>query len=76
MKIKVDQTVKFSQDGQFTPADLVAHPVEANGGDTPNPFTETGVDAAGNIAFDKAGTYKFRCKTHPTGMLGAIQVGP
>jgi hypothetical protein len=76
MKIKVNQSVKFSTDGQFTPADLVTHPIEAAGGDTPNPFAETPVDAAGNIAFDKAGTYKFRCTSHPTEMLGAIQVVP
>lgn len=76
MKIKVGQSVKLSADGSFTPADLGTHPPEALGGDAPSPFTDPGVDAAGNILFDKAGTYGFGCGVHGTAMTGAILVVP
>lgn len=76
MKIKVGQSLKLSQDGSFTPADLGTHPVEALGGDEPSPFTDPGVDAAGNVVFEKAGTYGFGCGVHGTAMTGVIVVVP
>jgi plastocyanin len=75
MKIKVGQSLKLSQDGAFTPADLGAHPVGAAGGDTPSPFTDPGVDAAGNVLFEKAGSFGFHCTIH-SNMNGVIQVVP
>jgi plastocyanin len=74
MKIKVGQSLKLSADGSFTPADLGAHPVEALGGDEPSPFTDPGVDAAGNVVFDKAGSFGFGCEVHGTAMTGVILV--
>src|SRR5688500_14466950 len=73
MKIKVGQSVKLSQDGAFTPADLGTHPPKALGGDTPSPFTDPGVDAAGNILFDQAGTFGFGCSVHAS-MRGVLLV--
>jgi hypothetical protein len=75
MKIKVGQSLKLSLDGSFTPADLGEHPVGPLGGDAPSPFTDPGVDAAGNLLFDKAGTFGFHCTIH-SGMTGAILVVP
>lgn len=76
MRVKVGQSLKLSQDGSFTPADLGTHPVKALGGDEPSPFTDPGVDAAGNVLFEKAGTYGFGCGVHGPLMTGVILVVP
>jgi plastocyanin len=75
MKIKVGQSLKLTEDGAFLPADLGTHPAIAAGGATPSPFTDPGVDATGNVVFEKAGTYGFACGNHSS-EKGAVLVVP
>lgn len=72
MKIKVGQTVKFTTDGADTPADLVSHPIGANGGDPGNPIPNVD-DTTGELTFTTKGTFGFTCTNHGA-MIGAIQV--
>jgi len=58
------------------------HPLEARGGDTPNPIPLPPiVDVDGGfmsttIAFPNAGTFGYDCQNHPARMFGAIKVVP
>lgn len=73
MQIKVGQKVTFGQpDGG--PADLIEHPVGAQGGDTPNPIADID-ESTGEVTFDRPGIFGYVCLVHGA-MTGAILVGP
>ncbi|MBX3187454.1 MAG: hypothetical protein KF819_10585 [Labilithrix sp.] len=61
MKIKKGQTVTWN-------GDLDAHPLGPEGGDKPNPISNTST-----VTFNAAGTFGYICDIHPA-MIGAIQV--
>lgn len=63
LKIKKGQSVTW----EGVPTSF--HPLEAAGGDTPSPITNTSP-----IAFPNAGTFGFHCTVHPMAMKGAIMV--
>ena len=55
------------------PALFTSHPLQALGGDTPNPVS-TGLDeATGEVTFPAAGTFGFTCGVHFS-MTGVIMV--
>lgn len=62
-------TIKKGQDVTFT-GDFTAHPLNASGGGTPNPFSTAD---GGKVTFTAAGTFGFVCGIHPS-MTGAIKV--
>ncbi len=64
MTIKKNQAVVFN-------GDFGTHPLDASGGDKPNPFASP--DAPGKVTFAKAGLFGFQCAVHPS-MTGAIKV--
>lgn len=67
MRVKKGQSVTWN--GNFT-----SHPLDAQGGATPNPITSSAAVANSvTIAFPNAGTYGFVCTSHPA-MTGAIDV--
>lgn len=76
MKIKQGQSVTFA--GNFT-----QHPLQALGGDNPNPFTQAAgaVQNAGqateqtSVRFDTPGIFGYKCSVHAS-MTGAIVVVP
>jgi plastocyanin len=71
-QIKVGSVVKWT-------GDFGTHPLDALGGDTPNPIAGAFMDAGGTgttsifIAFPNAGKFGYHCDVHAT-MLGAIEV--
>jgi hypothetical protein len=73
--IKAGSVVKWT--GSFT-----THPLDAHGGDTPNPIAGAYMDAGGAggsdvlIAFPDPGTFGYYCDVHLTAMQGAIKVVP
>jgi plastocyanin len=70
--VKVGATVTFS--GSF-----VQHPLQAAGGDSPNPIPYTAANPPGGklvVAMPTAGTFGFECEFHPKQMFGAIRVVP
>lgn len=72
VKIKVGQQVAW--DGKFE-----NHPLGPFGGDTPNPIPPTSVTPGGGVltvTFAAAGTFGFRCGSHPAQMNGAVKVVP
>lgn len=64
MKVKVGQTVAY--EGNFA-----THPLGAAGGDSPSPFAS--VPDTGKVTFDRAGTFGYVCRVHPS-MTGAVLV--
>jgi plastocyanin len=70
-KIKAGSAVKWT--GIFA-----SHPLDAHGGDTPNPIANAGANADGGasvtITFPTAGTFGYWCDVHMTAMQGAIIV--
>lgn len=70
MQIKVGQSVSY---GPGDAGDFTAHPLNAKGGDTPNPFQST--ITGGVVTFPKAGTFGYSCGLHGQ-MTGAIKVVP
>jgi plastocyanin len=58
--------------------DLGTHPVDAHGGDTPNPIAGAGPNSDGGssvtVTFPNAGIYGYWCDVHMTAMQGAIYV--
>jgi plastocyanin len=69
-KIKVGSVVKWT-------GDFNTHPLDAFGGDTPNPIANAFADAGASvlITFPTAGTFGYHCDVHAS-MLGAIEVVP
>lgn len=68
--VKAGSSVTFA--GSFE-----QHPLEAAGGDSPNPIPYTTVTPAGGklvVTMPNAGTFGFRCEFHPSQMYGAIKV--
>ncbi len=65
MTITVGQSVVWT--GNFN-----VHPLDPQGGDTPNPITGT---ETGAVTFTAPGTFGYVCGVHPS-MKGAIQVVP
>ena len=72
MQIKVGQKVRWTADGANVTADFVTHPLDAQGGDTPNPIADVD-EASGEVTFPTAGIFGFACGIHPA-MTGAIKV--
>ena len=74
MKIKRGQKVTFATDDTgSTPADFDAHPLGAQGGDTPNPVESALEKNTGEVSFATAGEFGYICTVHPV-MIGAIVV--
>ena len=70
--VKVGASVTFS--GSFK-----QHPLQAAGGDSPNPIPYTTEDQPGNelvVVMPTAGTFGYECEFHPKQMFGAIRVVP
>lgn len=70
--VKVGASVTFS--GSFK-----QHPLQAAGGDSPNPIPYTTEDQPGNelvVVMPAAGTFGYECEFHPKQMFGAIRVVP
>lgn len=70
--VKVGATVTFS--GSFK-----QHPLQAAGGDSPNPIPYTADDQPGNeleVVMTAPGTFGYECEFHPIQMFGAIRVVP
>ena len=67
MTITVGQSVVWT--GNFS-----VHPLDPQGGDTPNPITGTGPDEV-SVLFTAPGTFGYVCGVHPS-MKGAIRVVP
>lgn len=70
--VKVGASVTFS--GSF-----VQHPLQAAGGDTPNPIPYTAAEPAEGklvVVMPAAGTFGYECEFHPSSMFGAIRVVP
>jgi hypothetical protein len=65
LTITVGQSVVWN--GNFN-----VHPLDPQGGDTPNPITGT---ETGAVTFTAPGTFGYLCGVHPS-MKGAIQVVP
>ncbi|MDF2697062.1 MAG: hypothetical protein K0S65_5445 [Labilithrix sp.] len=71
-------TVKVGASVTFT-GSFLQHPLEAAGGDTPNPIpyvTEDQPDDKLVVTMPNAGTFGFQCEFHPLLMFGAIRVVP
>ena len=66
IKIRVGQTVIF--DGEHD-----IHPMDAAGGDEPNPFAGAYATEEDTFTFTQAGVFGFRCVPHPE-MRGAVWV--
>ncbi|MBX3208149.1 MAG: hypothetical protein KF764_24090 [Labilithrix sp.] len=70
--VKVGASVTFS--GGFA-----QHPLQAAGGDSPNPIPYVAEDQPGDelvVTMPNAGTFGYECEFHPTLMFGAIRVVP
>lgn len=70
--VKVGASVTFS--GSFR-----QHPLQAAGGDAPNPIPYTAEDQPGGelvVVMPTAGTFGYECAFHPVQMFGAIRVVP
>jgi plastocyanin len=70
--VKVGASVTFS--GSF-----LQHPLEAAGGDSPNPIPYTTEDQPNDklvVQMPTVGTFGYQCEFHPTLMFGAIRVVP
>ena len=70
--VKVGASVTFS--GSFK-----QHPLQAAGGDSPNPIPYTSEDQPDDklvVVMPTAGTFGFECEFHPNQMFGAIRVVP
>ncbi len=70
--VKVGASLTFS--GSFK-----QHPLQAAGGDSPNPIPYTADDQPDNklvVVMPNAGTFGFECEFHPKQMFGAIRVVP
>lgn len=68
LKVKKGGTVTFN--GSFS-----THPLLAQGGDSPSPFTGNTSGTSATIKFDNVGTFGFICGVHSF-MTGAIEVVP
>lgn len=69
-KIKVGTKVKWT-------GDFASHPLEALGGDTPNPITGGAPDGGSIIVtFPNPGLFGYDCTVHKSAMTGAFQVVP
>lgn len=74
MQIKRGQKVTFATDDTgSTPGDFDAHPLGAQGGDTPNPVASALEKNTGEVSFASAGEFGYICTVHPA-MIGAILV--
>ena len=69
VKIKRGQSVTWN-------AALGFHPLEPQGGDTPNPITLTNTGTSVTVAFPNAGSFGYDCANHLSAMQGAVQVVP
>jgi plastocyanin len=70
--VKVGATVTFT--GSF-----LQHPLEAAGGDSPNPIPYVAKDQPDDkivVTMPNAGTFGYQCVFHPSMMFGAIRVVP
>ncbi len=66
-------TIKKGQEVVFE-GDFTLHPLEDEGGDTPNPFASvTPASGKATVAFAATGTFGFICGQHPA-MTGAVKV--
>jgi len=66
LKIQAGQAVTWN--GPFD-----THPLQAQGGDTPNPIGTHQVGETTTVSFNSVGTFGYHCLAHST-MVGAIQV--
>lgn len=69
VQVKVGQSVTWT-------GDLSSHPLEASGGDSPNPIQTTKTGTTISFTFSQAGTFGFHCQAHPATMQGAVEVTP
>lgn len=71
-------TVKVGASVTFT-GSFKQHPLQAAGGDTPNPIpyvADDQPDAKLVVVMPNAGTFGYECEFHPVQMFGAIRVVP